>query len=378
MTLNMYFNPVHTVQGFGCLEQLPSLVDCVAAPEKKILLLVWNESVLKQPGIRELNNDDSGRIVTRVFSDSNPELEQLWQVYSETRVLDIGLVVAVGGGSVLDVGKSLCCLYGQFISSAEDLRKIIAAKEYDSPACRWIGVPTTAGTGSEVTCWATIWDSQNNVKYSIDTAKNYAFAAVVDPQLATTMPLGLAVSSALDAVAHAAESYWANAANMVSCGLALEAIRTIMGNIDQLLADGRSQDAHDQMAKGSMLAGLAFSNTRTTACHSISYPLTMQHHIPHGVAVSLLLGPVLELNLPAVQNVDILLHAFGVEKPEQVGQRVTTILKAAGYPVTLGEWGITEDELPVLAAHGITKGRSDNNPVELTETVIHNILKTIL
>lgn len=378
MTLNTYFNPVHTFQGFGCLEQLPALADRAASPEKKILLLVWNESVLNQPGIRELKNDDSGRAVTRVFSASNPELEQLWQVYSQTRELDIGLVVAVGGGSVLDVGKSLCCLYGKSISSAEDLRRIIAAKEYGSPACRWIGVPTTAGTGSEVTCWATIWDSQNNVKYSIDTSENYAFAAVVDPQLAATMPLGLAVSSALDAVAHATESYWANAANVVSRGLALEAIRTIMGNIDQLLADGRSQAAHDQMAKGSMLAGLAFSNTRTTACHSISYPLTMRHHIPHGVAVSLLLGPVLELNLPAIQNVDTLLCAFGVEKPEQVGQRVTTILKAAGHPVTLGEWGVTVEELPDLAAHGITKGRSDNNPVELTETVIHNILKTIL
>lgn len=376
--MNTYFNPVHTFQGFGCLEQLPSLAASAAVPGKKLLLLVWNECVLDQPGIRELKKDDSGRVVTRVFGATNPELEQLWQLYTETRDLDVGLVVAVGGGSVLDVGKSLCCLYGKRLSSAEDLRKMIAAKAYGTPVCRWIGVPTTAGTGSEVTCWATIWDSQNGVKYSVDTSENYAFAAVVDPQLAATMPLGLAVSSALDAVAHATESYWANATNTVSRGLALEAIRTIMGHIDQLLVDGSNRDAHDQMAKGSMLAGLAFSNTRTTACHSISYPLTMRHHIPHGVAVSLLLGPALELNLPAVQDVSALLCAFGVKRPEQVGQRVTAILKAAGHPITLREWSVTAEDLPVLAAHGITKGRADNNPVELTETVIHNILKTIL
>lgn len=376
--MNTYFNPVHTFQGFGCLEQLPSLAASTAIPGKNILLLVWDEGVLTQPGIRDLQNFEKGRVITRVFSASNPELGQLWQVYVETRELDIGLVVAVGGGSVLDVGKSLCCLYGKPLSSEEDLRKMIAAKAYGTPSCRWIGVPTTAGTGSEVTCWATIWDSQNGVKYSVDTSENYAFAAVVDPQLAATMPLGLAVSSALDAVAHATESYWANATNTVSRGLALEAIRTIMGHIDQLVADGSSQEAHDQMAKGSMLAGLAFSNTRTTACHSISYPLTMHHHIPHGVAVSLLLGPVLELNFPTIQDADALLRAFGAERSEQIGQRVTAILKAAGHPVTLREWGITEDELPVLAAHGITKGRADNNPVELTEMVIHNILKTIL
>ncbi len=375
--MNTYFNPVRTFQGFGCLDLISSLAASVAMPGKRILLLVWDESVLACPGIRDLKNLGKSCVISRVFSASNPELEQLWQVYEETRGMAVGLVIAVGGGSVLDIGKSLCCLYGKRLSSEEDLRNMIAAKAYDTPACRWIGVPTTAGTGSEVTCWATIWDSQNGIKYSVDNSENYAFASVVDPQLAATMPLGLAVSSALDALAHAAESYWAKTTNTVSRGLALDAIRTIIEYIDQLLVDGSSQKAHDQMAKGSLLAGLAFSNTRTTACHSISYPLTMRHHIPHGVAVGLLLGPVFELNLPAIQDVSPLLHAFDVERPEQVGQRVTAILKRAGHPVALREWGITEEELPALAAHGIAKGRADNNPVELTEEVIHNILKTI-
>ncbi len=376
--MNTYYNPVRTYQGAGCLSLLPALAASAAQPGKRILLLVWDERLLEQPGIQRLQEMESNPVVTQIFQASNPELAQLWQMYTETRELEIGLVIAVGGGSVLDVGKSLCCLYGKDLASPEELRTMITTKAYGTPACRWIGVPTTAGTGSEVTCWATIWDSANDVKYSVDTAEDYAFAAIVDPELATTMPLELAVSSALDAVAHAAESYWAKASNTVSRALALEAIRTIMEHIDQLLADRNSMEAHDQMAKGSMLAGLAFSNTRTTACHSISYPLTMRHHIPHGVAVGLLLGPVLELNLPAVQDVNALLRAFGVEQPQQVGQRVNSILRAAGHPVTLREWGVTEEELPVLAAHGITKGRADNNPVELTQSVILNILKTIL
>lgn len=229
-----------------------------------------------------------------------------------------------------------------------------------------------------MTCWATIWDSPHNVKYSIDSPENYAYAAVVDPQLAATMPLGLAVSSALDAAAHAAESYWANTANVVSRALALDAIRTIMGHMDLLLTDSANPEAHDQMAKRSMLAGLAFSNTRTTACHSISYPLTMRYHIPHGVAVSLLLGPVLQLNLPFIRETDALLRAFGAEQPGQVGQRMTAILKVAGHPTSLREWGLAEADLPDLAAHGITRGRADNNPAPLTETVILDILKSIL
>ncbi|MDD4849727.1 MAG: phosphonoacetaldehyde reductase [Gemmiger sp.] len=375
--MNRYYNPVRAYQGYGCLAELPRLAQEAAAPGKRTLLLVWDESVLAKQGIRELLEKDKTLLVRR-FGASNPELGQLYHMYQETRALEVGLVIAVGGGSVLDVGKSLCCLYGSAISSEEELRQLIAEKRYGAPACRWIGVPTTAGTGSEVTCWATIWDSCNDVKFSVDTSENYAFAALADPQLADTMPLGLAVSSALDAVAHATESYWAKATNTVSRALALKAIRTVMGHIDLLLKDPASREAHDQMAKGSMLAGLAFSNTRTTGCHSISYPLTMRRHIPHGVAVSLLLGPVLALNYPAVQDGQALLEAFGVQRPADVQRRVADILLAAGHPVTLRAWGVAEEDIPLLAAHGITKGRADNNPVELTEMVVQDILHAIL
>lgn len=376
--MNYYYNPVRTCQGYGSLNQLSKLAQTCASPESTILLLVWNKSVLEIPEIAEFVAQEKHHLVVQPFTASNPELTQLYEMYRHTRMLNVGLVIAIGGGSVLDVGKSLCCLYGKEIASEEDLRKMIRNKTYGSPACPWIGVPTTAGTGSEVTCWATIWDSPNNAKYSVDTPENYAYAALVDPTLAASMPLKLAVSSALDAVAHATESYWAKASNTVSKALALSAIRTIMGSIDTLLEDSGNEDAHNAMANGSMLAGLAFSNTRTTACHSISYPLTMQCHIPHGVAVSLLIGPVLDLNLPAIADVDALLDAFGVKEPYQAGERITAILEAAGHRVHLRQWGASEEMLPELVAHSITKGRADNNPVELTETVVYNILKSIL
>ncbi len=376
--MNCYYNPVRTYQGYGSLDQLSHLAQECASLESTILLLVWNESVLEVPEIAKFVANEKYHLVVQLFTASNPELTQLYEMYCQTRMLNVGLVIAIGGGSVLDVGKSLCCLYGREIPSAEALWKMIQSKAYGTPNCRWIGVPTTAGTGSEVTCWATIWDSPNNAKYSVDTPENYAYAAVVDPTLAASMPLKLAVSSALDAVAHATESYWAKASNAASKALALRAIRTVMENIDELLVNNDGRTAHDAMAKGSMLAGLAFSNTRTTACHSISYPLTMQCHIPHGVAVSLLMGPVLELNLPAIEDVDALLDAFGVNEPYQVRERITAILEAAGHPVRLTQWGASEEMLPELVAHSITKGRADNNPVELTEPVVYNILKSIL
>lgn len=372
--LNTYYNPVHTYQGEGCLKLLPELIEQAAPEEGTVLLLLCRE---------ELSQDleqwmPKNRTRTEVFPHSNPDLEQLFQIYQKTKDWDVRLVVAAGGGSTLDVGKSLCCLYGKEIGSIQELRKLIEEKKYKAPACRWIGVPTTAGTGSEVTCWATIWYPQAGIKYSLDCAKNYAYAAVADPQLLVTMPAGLAVSSALDTVAHAVESYWAKATNMVSKALALSAMEGIMERIDELTGSGNRSQAFQAMSLGSMLAGLAFSNTRTTGCHSISYPLTMGYQIPHGVAVSLLLGPVLKLNQEQIPDLEPLLRALGVSGAEELEERICSILTRAGFPVRLKGWGAKQEDIPDLAAHSITKGRADNNPAQLTEERVTQILNHIL
>ena len=372
--MNRYYNPVQTICGSGAVAEIPSLLEEILTPGAGVLLITWDGNVVKGESFAKLK--EAFRVHTVLFNESNPTVEQLFALYSETEDIAPEAVIAVGGGSVMDVGKSLCCFYGRKITSADEMRRIMIEKDYGVPKTKWIGVPTTAGTGSEVTCWATIWDPKQNAKRSVDTRNNYAYAAVVDPDLTKSMPLKLAVSSALDAVAHAVESYWAKATNAVSRGLALEAIRTIMGNIDALLA-GKAE-AREEMAKGSMMAGMAFSNTRTTAGHSISYPLTMHHGLPHGVAVSMLIAPVLELNAAAVKDMDALLKALGAEKMEDVRPRIENILREAGHSTHLKDWGVTEADLPILVSQSITKGRADNNPVELTEEVVYDILHSIL
>ena len=239
--LNTYYNPVRTYQGVGSLSVLPQLVN--GLNPKKILLLIWDKSVLENRYIKETAAAFADILTIKTFAWSNPEMFQLYEIYNETKNENYELVIAVGGGSVLDVGKSLCCLYAQPVESLEAMRTMIADKAYSKPQCKWIGIPTTAGTGSEVTCWATVWDSEHNKKYSVDTQDNYAYAAVIDPVLASSMPVKLAVSSALDAVCHAAESYWAKASNTVSRAAALAAIKIIMDNIDGLLCG--KEEAHD-------------------------------------------------------------------------------------------------------------------------------------
>lgn len=374
--MNRYYNPVRTIQGSGCVQKLPELLQEMKPDGYRALLLLWNEALAEQPPFSALlAGEGSVQVRALTFQASNPTVEQLFESYQSTRDFFPDVVVAVGGGSTLDVGKSLCCLYGREIPDADALRRVIRDKDYSGPQARWIGVPTTAGTGSEVTCWATIWDPSQDAKRSVECQENYAWAALVDPELAAGMPLPLAVSSALDAVAHAVESYWARGANAVSRALALEAVRTIMGSVDNLL-DGRAE-AHEAMARGSMLAGLAFSNTKTTACHSISYPLTMHHGIPHGTAVSMLLSPVFRLNAPSLEDGEALLAALGVSDGTELDRQVRDILRRSGQATTLKEWGVRREELPRLAQLGITKGRADNNPVPIESNTILSILEQI-
>ena len=374
--MNHYYNPVRMYQGDGAVGRLSELIEELRPAIT--LFLVRDASLLEQAPLADLIAKGGGASVrTCVFQESNPDIHDLFELYRKTWEPGIDLIVAVGGGSVLDMGKCLCCLYGDAMGSVEELREKILAKRIPAPGCKWIGIPTTAGTGSEVTCWATVWDREAGSKLSVERQDHFAYAALIDPCMSASMPTGLAVASALDAVCHAAESYWARAANPVSRAQALAAIPMILEEIDGLMRTPRDGAAVRAMAAGSLLAGLAFSNTKTTACHSISYPLTLQYGIPHGVAVSMLLAPVCRLNQSAIEEFPRLLDAFHVGSIQMLEKRVLEILQAAGIPGRLAAWGIPRRALPMLARHGIARGRADNNPVELTEQTVQMILEEI-
>ncbi|MFR7485196.1 MAG: phosphonoacetaldehyde reductase [Acutalibacter sp.] len=370
--MNRYYNPVRTLEGPGCLRQLPQVLEEMTLPQRKVLVLAWSQQALEHPAVAALLGKESGvEAKSLVFTASNPTVEQLFQVWRETTAFAPEVVVAIGGGSVLDVGKSLCCLYGRELESLQALREAITDGKLH-PAAQWIGVPTTAGTGSEVTCWATIWDPEQNCKRSLESQENYAYAALVDPELAQGMPVQLAVSSAL-MLPPMRWSYWANPQCCVR-GLALEAIVTVMGELTACWKMPRRPRSHGPRQPAGR-AGIY--NTKTTACHSISYPLTMRYHIPHGTAVALLLAPVLELNAPAVPGLDRLFHALGVEDAAGLHARVRDLLERSGQSSTLQGWGVRQEDLPRLAALGMTKGRADNNPVALDSGTIETLLRSI-
>ncbi|NLV73978.1 MAG: phosphonoacetaldehyde reductase [Chloroflexi bacterium] len=369
--MSTYYNPVRVTLAPGCAGALPERLGKLAVEDSRVLLVVRDAALLDMPALAGLA--DRWDVHSLVYAESLPTLSQLLALHNQLQPFAPRAIVGVGGGSVLDVAKSLASLLHQPLGGLDALRAILHSREFPAGAIPWIGLPTTAGTGSEVTCWATLWDPDQGAKWSLENPRNYAYAALVDAELLAGIPLGLATTTGLDAAAHAIESYWARAANPISSALALRALSLLFPSLERL--PDKPAAVHPALAEGSLLAGLAFSNTRTTGCHSISYPLTMRHGLPHGAAVAMLLGPVLALNYPATMGREALLDALGVSSPQELTARVRQILRGAGLPDTLSGWGVPAAALPDLAQAGITPGRADNNPVELNPARVLALLQ---
>lgn len=194
------------------------------------------------------------------------------------------VVIALGGGSVIDSAKVFAAARGDFAAMDAYLKKRAGA-ETITP---WplIAVPTTAGTGSEVTCWATVWDNAGGAKFSLAHPGLYPEMSLVDPGLMLGKPRDLTIQTGLDALSHALESLWNRNANPVSMAHAITAARGVLSTLPLLADDLRNPELRDRMARASTLAGFAFSNTKSAIAHSLSYPITLHHGVPHGIACS--------------------------------------------------------------------------------------------
>ena len=216
----------------------------------------------------------------------NPDIVRLEA--QTTRFANLGsepeVVVALGGGSVIDSAKVFAAARGNFGAVEAYLRKRTGADTVKPLPL--IAVPTTAGTGSEVTCWGTIWDNAASLKYSLAHSGLYPESALVDPDLMIGKPRELTIQTGLDALSHALESLWNRNANPVSMAHAVAAARGVLSTLPLLADDLRNPELRDRMARAATLAGFAFSNTKSAIAHSLSYPITLRHGVPHGIACS--------------------------------------------------------------------------------------------
>ena len=252
------------------------------------------------------------------------------------------VIVALGGGSVIDSAKVFAAARGDFAAMDAYLKKRADA----STIAPWplIAVPTTAGTGSEVTCWGTVWDTRGGVKFSLAHPGLYPEYSIVDPDLMIGKPLDLTVQTGLDALSHALECLWNRSANPVSMSHAITAARGVLAALPQLAGDLRNADLRERMARAATLAGFAFSNTKTAIAHSLSYPITLRHGVPHGIACSFSL-PMIIRSVAGEGGIcaEGLGAIFGCDAHD-AADRLSAFLGRLGVSTDHRHYGIEEEE----------------------------------
>jgi len=266
------------------------------------------------------------------------------------------VLVALGGGSVIDTTKFLAAGHGQWEPVLHYLETGIAEATRALPI---IAIPTTAGTGSEVTRWATIWDPEKQRKLSLARDDLYAEAALIDPRLTASLPWPTSLVTGLDALSHALESIWNRNANPITRGFATLAACDIMKGLQRLSADPDDLDARSQLALGSMRAGLAFSNTQTALAHNISYPISLERGVAHGVACSFCLPEVMQAALGADPDCDAALAIiFGDLAQAPVALR--SFLNAFGVLPRPLDYGLSETRWTRIVADAFDGPRGRN------------------
>ena len=357
-----YHNPVAVHFGWGALDRLPELLG-----RREAVVITFPEAAAS--GLQGRIEALLGARLREVVSDVEPNPEVGWFRfrYGPFWKRHAGCVlVAVGGGSAIDTAKLLqvATARGDF----EDAFAALSAGRQPEVARAFplIAVPTTAGTGSEVTPWATLWDrsSKEPKKYSLHVEQTWPEAALVDPELTLSAPPSVTRNSALDALSHSLESIWNVNANPVSDTLAVQAARGVVATLPALVerpADGALRTA---MSRSSLMAGLAFSNTRTALAHSISYEMTLRHGLPHGLACSFTLPLVWRLAAGADPARDaVLAQVFGAEI-ERPWELLSEFLHRVGVGTAFADHGVAAAEARGMIEYALggARGRNFVNP----------------
>ena len=343
--------------------------------ENQLFLGIKKPIIITSQGNKRRQNLNNKFNSNSIFDNigENPNFDDCANIIQFCREGNYDSVIALGGGSVMDLAK-VCLAY---LSTDEtNIVTLLQNKRNYKKSVKSIFLPTTHGTGSEVTMWGTIWDMTEKKKYSISHNELYPNIAILDGNLTVSLPIKTSIITLLDALSHSLESIWNKNANDKSTEYAIEAITIILSNIDLLKQNPVNLQVRNNLLKASTLAGLAFSNTKTAAAHSISYPLTIRFGIPHGIASSLSLVPLLKINGKHIKNViDKIIQALNITYDEFI-QKIEGIPKD-NVPFSLSAWGIQEDDLPQLLKESFTKGRMDNNIIDLNQLEVNKILYEI-
>ena len=312
-------------------------------------------------------------IESSVFTETegNPSVETVDKASAAYKESGADFIVALGGGSPMDVAKAVGVVarYGGSITEYEGADKV------PGDIIPLIAVPTTAGTGSEVTAFSVITDHSRNYKLTVFSYKLIPSYAILDAELLTTAPASVAAACGIDALVHALEAYISTAASPFSDAMAEKALELIGANIRCYAANRGDIEAAENMLVGSLFAGIAFSWARLGDVHAMSHPVSAYFNVPHGVANAILLPTIVEYNMLADKGKYLNIYNYIAELPaapeeftaDMLVDELLNLNEALGIPAGLEEAGVTKDKFDAMADDAMKSGNIAVNPRSTTK-----------
>ena len=374
MSVDMYevTIPSKVCFGDGALSNLS--VEAAAIGVKHALIISdpgVSKAGLIQPVIEELAK---AKITADVFDDSEPEptIPRINEIAGQLGNKKYDLLIGLGGGSSIDTAKLLSVILHHG-GKADDY---MGNNNIPGPGIPLFTIPTTAGTGSEITKYAILGAPDRGLKLSVVSIYIVARVALVDPVLTYSCPPRVTAASGIDALVHAIECYTGKKAHNFRDALAIKAMRLIAGSLKTAVANGSDKSARRDMSEGSLLAGIAFGNSGVAAVHALAYPLGSRFHVAHGVANGLFLPYVMEASLPAaVSRYADVARLLGVDdkglSPEETAKRGVEAAKQmvadTGLPTRLRDIDVPKESLEGMAVATMDLTRLlDVNPKQFT------------
>ncbi len=293
-------------------------------------------------------------------------------------------IVAVGGGSVLDVSKGLAVIasFGGHIRDYAGVDKVPAV-----PSMKIVTVPTTSGTGSEISDGVVLIDEERHTKFLVISHRICPTVALTDPLMTVSMPPKVTAASGTDALVHATESYISKGASPASEMFSRRAIELLSRNIAAACADGSDLDLREKMQIGATMAMTAGMNSKLGLCHAMAMPLCALYHMPHGQAVGMCLPVVLEYNAPAVgEKMAAVFRAMGLTGDDSAGggapgegyAQLQDLLVRIGIAGRLRDMGFQESHVPIIVRETMDSAQRPTNPRDPSEEDIAGIVRRLV
>ena len=372
--------------GYDTLFKLKDIIDSYSV--KNVFLVTGKKSYALSSAEQKIKPMLDGLNVTYFNSfTENPDIDEVEQGISIFKKAKPDLVIAVGGGSVIDMAKMINVLSVQKYEPKKYITGFEKLKEKGKPL---IAIPTTAGTGSEATYFATVYI--NKTKYSLGERNlSLPSVSIIDPGLSESMPTSLRAFTGLDALCQGIESFWAVQSTKESQKYAKEAVDIAFNTIEKSVNNPDRKTRVD-MAKAANLSGKAICISKTTACHSISYPMTIYFGIPHGHAVSLTMPEIMLFNSDVSdkdcndkrgpvfvkKQIKELLKLLNCKDAIDAKERFENLMKRLGVETRLSKLNISKYGLDLIIEKGFTPDRMNNNPRKVTKEDLRIILVEIL